>query len=110
MECNGWTGRLEEMTTTSKGNACLKISFEGGPVTIATYNNELSDIGDNTLIPLNCDLFNKVTDLKTGMVVKISGHFLADEQDFIKESSLTENGSMTEPEFIVKFTQIEKAQ
>ena len=28
MECNGWTGRLEEMTTTSKGNACLKISFE----------------------------------------------------------------------------------
>ena len=110
MEFNGWVGRIEEMTTTSKGNACLKILLEGRPIKIETYNNELSDIGDNTLIPMNSDLFNKVADLKTGMMVKVSGQFLSDEQDFIKEISLTEEGSMTEPEFIVKFTQVDKAQ
>lgn len=110
LEFNGWIGRIEEMTTTSKGNACVAIALEGSPIQIKTYNNELSDAGDNTLIPINSDLFNQVADLKTGMMVKVGGNFLADEQDFIKEGSITEEGSMTEPEFVVKFTQIEKVQ
>jgi hypothetical protein len=115
MEFNGWVGRIEKMATTSKGNAYLKISLEGRPIEIETYNNELPDIADNILTPINSDLFNKVANSITGMMVKVSGHFLADKQDFIqedfiKEISLTEEGSMTEPEFIVKFTQVDKTQ
>jgi|GEM_PF-2891504 len=110
LEFKGWTGRIDEMATTSKGNAYLSITLGAGQLKLKTYNNELSDSGDNTLIPINSDLFNQVADLKTGMMVKVSGSFLPEDQDFIKETSLTEAGSMTEPEFIVKFAQVEKAQ
>ena len=110
LEFKGWIGRIDEMTTTSKGNAALSIKLSNGSLMLQTYNNELSDLGDDTLIPINSDLFNRVANLKTGMTVKVSGNFLADDQDFIKEGSITEEGSMTEPEFIVKFTQVEPAQ
>jgi hypothetical protein len=41
------------------------------------------------------------------MSVKVSGRFLVAEQDFLREDGLTEEGSRTEPEFIVKFTHVE---
>jgi TM2 domain-containing membrane protein YozV len=110
LEFNGWVGRLEEMVTTSKGNASLKISLPGGPVSIVTQNNELSDIEDKTLIPIGSDLFNRIADLKTGTMVKISGRFISEEQDYIQEMSITEEGSVTEPEFVAQFNQVEKAQ
>lgn len=110
LEFKSWVGRLETMSTTSQGNAHLAVAIGSGPIQLKTYNNELSDTGDNTLIPINSDLFNTVADLKAGMMVMVSGTFLADEQDFIKENSLTEAGSLTAPEFIVKFTRVEKAQ
>ena len=105
---NGWIGQIAEMSTTAKGNASLKITLPGGLVTIATRNNELSDAGDNTLIPINSELFNRVADFRTGMTVKVSGRFLPGDDDYLMEASLTEAGSMTEPEFVVQFNQVEK--
>jgi len=108
LDFNGWVGRIDKMGTTSKGNAYISVTLDGTSIVTETYNNELSDIGDNTLIPINSELFNKVSDLKSGDQVKVSGHFLTEEQDFIKENSITEDGSMTEPEFIVQFSQVGK--
>jgi hypothetical protein len=83
--------------------------LEGNTIKIQTWNNGLSDIADKTLIPVNTPLFNAISDLKEGISVKVSGQFVAGEQDYIGEQSLTENGSMTEPEFSVHFTKVEKA-
>jgi hypothetical protein len=109
LQFDGWLGELTEMGTTSDGSAYVTVKLEGNPIVIRTWNNGLSDISDKTLIPVNSPLFNAISDLKKGVRVKVGGQFVAGEQDYIREQSLTEKGSMTEPEFSVHFTMVEKA-
>ena len=109
LQFDGWIGELTEMGTTSDGSAYVAVKLEGNIVKIQTWNNGASDIGDKTLIPVNTPLFNTISDLKKGIRVKVSGQFVAGEQDYVGEQSLTENGSMTEPEFSVHFTSVGKA-
>ena len=97
------------MGTTSDGSAYVAVKLEGNEISIQTWNNGVSDLGDKTLIPVNTPLFNAISDLKKGIRVKVSGQFVAGEQDFIGEQSLTEIGSMTEPAFSVHFTKVETA-
>lgn len=108
LEFNEWIGTIRKMETTSEGNAHLVIRFEGTPVRIQNWNNELSDIGSKTLIPKNSELFKAVAELAVGNRVKVSGTFLSGNKDHIEEHSLTEAGSMTEPEFTVKFSKVTK--
>jgi predicted nucleic acid-binding Zn ribbon protein len=109
LQFDGWIGELTDMGTTSDGSAYIAIKLEGNTIKIQTWNNGASDIEDKTLIPVNTPLFNAISDLKEGIHVKVSGQFVAGEQDYIAEQSITENGSMTEPEFTVHFTKVEKA-
>lgn len=109
LQFDGWVGELTDMGTTSDGSAYVAVKLEGTEILIQTWNNGASDLGDKTLIPVNTPLFNAISDLKKGIRVKVSGQFVAGEQDYIGEQSLTENGSMTEPAFSVHFTKVEKA-
>jgi hypothetical protein len=108
LQFDGWIGELTDMGTTSDGSAYVNVQLEGTSIKIVTWNNGVSDVTDKTLIPVNSPLFNAISDLKVGVRVKVSGQFVSGDQDYIGEQSLTENGSMTEPEFTVHFTQVEK--
>ena len=110
LQFDGWVGELTDMGTVSDGGAYIAVKLAGSQISVQTWNNGVSDINDKTLIPVNTPLFNAISDLKKGSQVKISGQFVTSDQDFIGEQSLTENGSMTEPEFTVHFTKVEKAQ
>jgi len=108
-EFNDWVGKVVMMETTSKGNAYFGIKIEGTDITIMTTNNEFSNLFENSLITQSNPLYNVIAELKKGDKVKVSGEFLdSTKADFISEASLTENGSMTKPNFIVKFQKIEK--
>ena len=76
------------------------------PFAIKTWNNALSDIFDETLIENGSELYNAIADLSKGDKVVFSGTFASDERDFIREASVTERGSMTDPEFILKFSDV----
>lgn len=104
----GWVGRLTDMETTGDGKAGVRIQV-ARKLHLKTWNNELSDVGDRTLIEQSDPLYAAIADLKEGDVVQISGEFLPSRQDFIKETSLTEEGAMTDPEFLVRFSAIQKA-
>jgi len=107
-EFTDWVGTIVTMETTSEGKAHLAIKLQSCPIKIQNWNNELSDLGSNTLIAKGSDLFNAVADLAEGKVVKVSGTFRKGAKDHIEEQSLTEDGSMTEPEFTVKFSKVSK--
>jgi hypothetical protein len=47
--------------------------------------------------------------MTAGEAIVFSGFFLPDEEDCIKERSLTQQGSMTEPEFGFRFTRVRPA-
>lgn len=103
-----WWGTLVDMQTTGDGKAFIKIRPDGtSQIMIMTWNNELSDIGDRTLISQKSSLFSVLSELSEGDDVVFSGTFIrSDENDFVKEGSMTESGSMDEPEFIARFSSI----
>lgn len=94
-----WTGTLDEMTTNGDGDAVVSVQLDGCPCKLKTWNNSLSDIGSGTLIKNGSALFNRIMNMSVGQKVRISGTIL-------KESSMTEEGSVTDPEWIVKFSDI----
>ena len=103
----GWVGTISDMQTNSDGKAILAVQLEGANITLKTWNNGLSDAFDNTLIPQGSKLYSTVAELSKGVHVIINGSFLdSDKSDYVKESSMTENGSMTDPEFIFRFSSI----
>jgi len=102
-------GKITRLSTTGEQNAHIRISLLGTKIiTVSNYNNELSDIGSDTLILATSSLYDTVSDLGEGNAVKFTGSFLSGEKDYIIEQSLTEDGAMTDPEFVFKFNGIEK--
>ncbi len=105
-----WVGTLHKVGTNSDGDAHVEILIPAQPtgVVLKTWNNSLSDGGSHTLIKPSDPLYAAVGDMKQGDVVEVSGKLLADDRDFVKEASMSERGSMTEPEFIAHFENISK--
>lgn len=100
-EIDSWIGLLKSMSTTGGGTAYISVAIPGYDVTLSTWNNGLSDLAGNTMIPFGSPLYEVVAELEEGDVVIVSGHMLA-------ESSLTEAGSMEEPEFTTRFSAIRR--
>lgn len=105
---NDWVGELTELGTTTDGGACVSVRLHNSPIILKTWNNHISDLFDNSIIPINTPLYENISNLPKNCNVKINGTFRVSDEDFLKECSITEEGSMTEPEFIVNFNQILK--
>lgn len=104
-----WVGTIERIGTTSSGKAYVSIKPRRSiDIHIMTWSSGLSDIGDDTLISQGTVLYKNLSNAKVGDVVIFSGKFIESDLDFIRESSLTEKGSMEEPEFIIKLSSIIK--
>lgn len=102
-----WLGNISGMGTTGDGKAWLQVTLEGTEIELKTWNNGLSDIGDDTLIAQESPLFGRIAEFGKGTPVLVSGTFAAsDSTDFAKESSMSEAGSMLRPEFIIRFTDV----
>jgi hypothetical protein len=107
----GWMGQIKEMTTTTEGKAHLAVRLGGSKsIVVQTWNNTLSDVFDRTLIDHGSALYNSISRLSRGDVIRFGGNFFSGSNalDFLEEKSMTESGSMTEPEFIFRFTSVEK--
>lgn len=101
----GWTGKIAKISTNGDGKGVVYIEIAPN-VRIETYNNSLSDFRFKTLIEPGTELFQSLFSLMPDELVEFSGTFLEAEADCIKESSLSIAGSMTDPEFIFRFSEI----
>ena len=106
----GWVGTVERLKTESDGEAHVAIKLRRANISVETWNNSLSDIGSHTMIARSDPLYQSLADTKDGDEVTVSGEFLLGGQDYIREASFTEEGSMTRPEFIVRFSRINRGQ
>lgn len=105
MTVNNWTGTLATIDSNSDGMGVVSIRI-ARDVHVKTWNNSFSDIGDKTLLEPGSDLFNKVSGMSKRTKVKFSGSFIAEEDNCVKESSMTLDGKLEEPEFIFRFSDI----
>lgn len=102
-----WTGFITRLSSNGDGLGVLSIGSSKG-ITIKTWNNALSDSSDNTLISADSPVMDVAMNLAVGQAVEFSGTFVRDKADCIREGSLTQDGSMREPEFIMKFSSLKQ--
>ena len=105
-QASDWIGTISELTTNGEGYAVVKIEIAQG-ISVATYNNSFSDSESHTLIVPDTPLYKTLLGLKPEMKVRFSGSFFNDRSDCVREKSLTMTGSMTDPEFLFRFTSVE---
>ena len=108
-----FTGQITTISTNQGGdylNITIKSKLHGLTVSYKTHNNSYSDEGFNSLIKKNSDVYNKVADLAEGDFVYFSAKMYKNRDRGIKEVSMSEIGSLSSPEFIVKFSDIRKAE
>jgi len=100
-----WPATVSELRTNSDGKAIFTVSLSCG-ARLRTFNNAISDIGRNTLIPQSSSLFDAIANLRTGQLVLVSGDLFSSDLDGYEETSVTEKGSMTAPEYLARFTAV----
>lgn len=103
---DSWVGSVKEMGTNGDGDASLEVDIANDNLRLKTWSNSVSDRLDRTMIKAGSALYDVVSELKEGQAVKVSGTFIPSERDFVNEVSVSEMGSMTEPEFVVRFSLI----
>jgi len=100
-----WVGNVSTVSSNSEGKGVLSIEIAPG-VQIETMNNSFSDISNHTLIDPSSDLYRQALSLNVGQSVVFSGIFLISAVDCIEEVSLTLHGSVSEPDFIIRFSEV----
>lgn len=109
LQFRNWVGEVNGLTTETDGKAYVSVKLGQTATSIKTWNNSFSDLGRNTMISRGDMVYGSLMDIKEGDEVQVSGTFLAGSpSDYLTEGSLTEEGSMISPEFIVKFSRISK--
>ena len=110
-EVESWSGTVDTLSSNSSGKGVLIVRLSPH-VTVGTTNNEMSDnLSDlHTLIEPGTELFRDASALTVGKHVVFSGHFAHSDDDCLQEESLTQEGSMHDPEFLFAFSSISAAQ
>jgi len=100
-----WVGTVKTIDSNSDGKGIMGISL-AEEITLTTWNNDLSDIGDNTLIQPGTELFQTASSLRKGQTVSFSGSFMPKREGCVDESSITLRGKLDDPEFIFRFARV----
>jgi hypothetical protein len=101
-----WTGTIDDLTTNGEGKGVISIQI-AQEIYLKTFNNSLSDVMDHTLIDPASSLFQAASGLHKGQSVQFSAVLIPNATDCFEEASLTMDGSITEPEFIMRLTAIQ---
>jgi hypothetical protein len=101
-----WTGKIETLSTNGDGKGVLKVRIAQG-ITVSTTNNDFSDIGEETLIDPRSRVFQQAERLREGQLVRFKGTFISDGTSGVRERSLLMENSMAEPDFAMRFTDIQ---
>lgn len=101
----GWISTVNALSTNSEGRGVIEIMV-AEDVRIKTWSNSFSDMFGKTLIEPGTPLYESLMDLKVGDRVSFDGTFLQDKTDCFEEKSMTMRGSMTDPEFLMRFSRI----
>ena len=96
---------IAKLSSSSSGKGALVVTI-GPKITIGTTNNEFSDSINHTLLSPSSNVFQQVVSLSKDQQIVFSGSFLPGDTDCVQETSLTQEGSMTDPEFQFLFTDV----
>jgi len=109
LQVSNWTGWVRSIDANSDGKGVLAVEI-AKDITVTTWNNDLSDIMHKTLLEPGSAVFSAASQMKKRQAVTFSGSFSRgseDEVECVYESSMSLDGKLLDPEFIMRFTHIE---
>lgn len=106
-QATDWVGTVFEISTNSEGKGVLSLTLKND-IYVKTWSNALSDVSSGTLVEPNTAVYSQMLSLHKGDTVRFSGIFFMSSTDCFEETSMTLRGSMTEPEFLMRFSKVEK--
>jgi hypothetical protein len=104
---SNWIGEVDVIGGNSDGDAHIDLEISNG-INIGTWNNRVSDIFDNTLVPNTSPLYGTLLTLMKGDRVVFSGEFMASSDECLKTANLTEVFDMSRPDFKFRFSAIDR--
>lgn len=105
LQVTNWVGTVDKLDTTIAGGGIIAIAVMPD-VDFGTAPNTLSNLGNNTVLSPGSDLFHTLSTLQVGQKVRFSGQLFSSPTDCVEEASVTDAGSMQNPLFITRFTDI----
>ncbi len=102
-----WEGKIAAIDSVGSEYAYVSVRICENAY-VKTWNNEFSDITSKTLIHIDSKMFDQLIEFSEGDKVKCSGKLSSSKEDFFQETSVTDKGSLLEPEFLAKFFSFEK--
>jgi hypothetical protein len=104
---DNWWGTVAKLSSNNEGKGVLALAI-GPDITLKTWNNSLSDMDDHTLLDPASSLYSQAVTLEKDQRVTFSGNFIRNTaaKDCVNEASLTQSGSMTDPEFVFRFSDL----
>ncbi|WP_051231336.1 hypothetical protein [Kaistia adipata] len=106
-EVKDWVGAIRATDADSGGRLTVTVALPDGTL-VKTWNNAMSDLDDNTLVPAGTPLAGTFGKLKAGDAVRFAGTFFSDEADCYRSTRLALGQSVMEPSFLFRFTAVEK--
>lgn len=101
-----WRGTIRRLST-DKGGSKVEVAVESKVAGVAVeYRTSMALWSDESTIQSGSLVYDQLADINVGDDVFFSFSFIPDEDRGVREGSLTESGSMYNPEFIVKFSEI----
>ncbi len=100
-----WVGTVDKLDTTIAGGGIVSIAVMPN-VDFGTAPNSLMNLNTNTVISPGSNLFHTLSTLQVGQKVTFSGQLFSSQTDCIQEASVTSDGSMQNPLFLIRFTSI----
>jgi len=101
-----WVGTLTKVGTLFGGKQGEVAVSLGNDVHLRTWNRESEDVKDHTLVDPNSDVYQQLSQLKSGDQVLFSGNFVPKGPVCIHETSLFARNGMLTPGFVFRFTSV----
>lgn len=110
-EVQDWYGRLSGLDTDQGGALLwLTVTSKRFGITVEYRTNSSRLLGaDRTMLRKGSKVYDQARDLEVGDYVYFSAELIADGSKGIEELSFTELGSLSKPEFVVRFTDLRPA-
>jgi len=102
-----WVGKISRLTTNSSGEGVLSVEISS-KVQLVTLNNSFSDSAFGTMIASGSSLYQRLLEMKVGDAVRFDASLFSSGDDCYKEISLTMAGALQDPEFVAKFTRVNR--
>lgn len=98
-----WIGTVAHIGANSDGHGILEIEI-ANKITVATWNNAISDVMHETLIDPSSPIFPIAASLQKGDMVKFAGEFFTDHETCLHTQNLGLRGKISQPTFVFRFS------